>query len=71
MTKDKGTVLGAKYVDRVTGFVGMATARAEYLGNTPDVRLTAETGQDELKERWVTESRIEKHGGDSSTGFTA
>lgn len=62
--------LGETYIDPITGFVGMATARAEYLLNTPDVRLTAKTGQEEVKERWVAEARIEKYENDSITGFT-
>ena len=53
-------VLGKVYCDPISGFVGTATGRAEYLGNTPDVRLTADTGPaGELSERWIPETRIE------------
>lgn len=70
MTETK-VVLGNRYVDRVTGFVGVATGRAEYLADTPSVRLTAQTGQDDLKERWVTEGRVDEHAGDPPAGYGA
>lgn len=50
--------LGDKYRDQITGFTGTATARAEYIDDSPSVRLTAETGQGELSERWVNEARL-------------
>lgn len=61
--------LGSKARDRVTGFEGVVTARAVYLDDTPQVRLTAENGQDDLKERWVVEARCDPHKEDKHTGF--
>lgn len=61
--------LGQVYRDPITGFVGTATARAEYLYDTPNVRLTAETGQEDLSERWITESRLVPHEKDKPHGF--
>lgn len=50
--------LGQKYRDTITGYEGTATARTEYLGNSPSVRLERadETGKPE--EEWFTESRL-------------
>ncbi len=57
--------LGHKYRDTITGFVGTATARTVYLDSSVQVRLEAETGNEDAKERWIDESRLEqidKHG---------
>lgn len=50
--------LGDIYTDTVTGFTGTATARMEEYLDEPSVRLVAKTGNDDLKERWVTEGRL-------------
>lgn len=66
------TELGQVYRDTVSGFVGTATGRAEYLHDTPDVKLVAHTGPtDDEKSRWVSETRLEPHNDDRATGFTS
>lgn len=63
------TTLGLVYRDRVSGFVGTATGRAEYLDGVPSVLLTADTGPSgDLKDRWVNETRLEAHE-PSAAGF--
>jgi hypothetical protein len=42
----------------VTGVVGTITARCEYLGETPRMRLE-HTSKEEPKESWFAESRVE------------
>ena len=64
------TLLGKVYRDTVTGFTGMATARTEYLLDTPNVRLEAKTGQEDKKERWVGEARLEIAPVDPAAGFS-
>jgi hypothetical protein len=60
MTDRTPPSLGEKGRDRVTGFVGVVTGRAEYLEDTPSLRLTATLGPtDDLKERWVAEARVD------------
>jgi hypothetical protein len=62
--------LGEKGRDRVTGFTGTVTGRAEYLDDTPSLRLTAQTGPTaDLKERWVSEGRVEPVDDEPPTGF--
>jgi hypothetical protein len=61
---------GSKARDTVTGFTGIVTARTEYLADTPSLRLTAENGQDDLKERWVAEARCEPVTDDRKAGFS-
>lgn len=53
-------VLGSKVKDNISGFVGIATARCEYLHGLPRVEVTASVS-DENKfegERWFDESRL-------------
>lgn len=53
-------VLGERYRDRVSGFVGTCTGRAEYLYETPSALLVADTGPaGDEKTRWVTEGKLE------------
>lgn len=61
--------LGSRARDTVTGFTGVVTARAEYLADGPSLRLTAENGQEDLKERWVAEKRCELATDKTSPGF--
>lgn len=61
--------LGDKARDRITGFTGVVTARAEYLDDTPSIRLTAQNGQEDLKERWVNEARCDEVPDDKKAGF--
>lgn len=65
------TELGKVYRDTVTGFTGMATARTEYLLDTPNIRLEANTGQEDKKERWVGEARLEIAPVDPAAGFSS
>lgn len=56
------TELGRIYRDEITGFVGTADARAEYLYGVPLVRLVANTGPTgDEKERWYAEKRLSPH----------
>lgn len=56
------TVLGDKVRDRVSGFAGIATGRAEYLYTTPTVQITpVATGADGklLGAVWLEEAQLE------------
>ncbi len=54
--------LGKVYRDTVSGFVGTATGRAEYLHGPPQVMLEADTGPTgDEKVRWVREARVVPH----------
>lgn len=61
--------LGARYRDTVSGFAGTADARTEYLYSTPQVRLTAETGQGDGKQRWIEEGALEPAPDGKQAGF--
>lgn len=50
--------LGGKYRDVVSGFVGVAIARAEYLYEEPSVLVAAETRQAAADSRWIAEARM-------------
>ena len=53
-------VLGSKVQDCVTGFAGIATARAEYLHDSPSVRVEAFCGDGgKPVEQWISESRLD------------
>lgn len=60
------TVLGATYSDRVTGFVGVATTRAEYLTGIPRVCLEPKvvTPSELVQPQWFDEVRLERFGDD-------
>jgi hypothetical protein len=47
--------------DKVTGFQGYVTGRAEYLDGTTHLRLEAPVARDtdEPKERWIESKRLE------------
>lgn len=65
------TTLGRVYRDRISGFVGTAVGRAEYLYDSPSVQLVANTGPTgDGKTRWIEEARLEEHA-DQAAGFTA
>jgi hypothetical protein len=69
MSAPKKVTLGKVYRDTISGFTGTATARAEYLHSTPDVRIEADSGPTgDAKERWVREARLEPASA-RSTGF--
>lgn len=61
--------LGSRYRDTVTGFTGIATGWAEYLYGSPDVRITAQNNQEDEKQRWIAEQRLELLADDSKVGF--
>ena len=63
--------LGMKVRDTVTGFAGIVTGRTEYLAEHPILRVTAETGQEDAKERWFAQGRCEEVVDDPQTGFAA
>lgn len=67
--RDAAFPLGSRARDTVTGFTGIVTGRAEYLADTPSIRLTAENRQEDLKERWVAEARCEPADDDRKAGF--
>lgn len=53
-------MLGKVVKDKVTGFVGVVTARVEYLHSTPSVRLESEVdGENKTKDLWIDEARAE------------
>lgn len=63
--------LGKQYRDSVSGFVGTVTGVAQYLGiPANELRLTAETGVGDAKERWVNENRCSEHS-DKPAGFAS
>lgn len=52
--------LGKTYRDVASGFTGMATGRAEYLEDTPSIRLTARAGSaSAVVHEWFPEGRLE------------
>lgn len=65
------TTLGGTYRDRVSGFIGIATARAQYLTDSTKVLLEANVGPaGDEKSRWVAESRLEPCSHEQGVGFT-
>ena len=52
--------LGKDYTDSITGFSGVATARAEYLYGCISIQLTSRELKDDgsVKERWIDEQRL-------------
>lgn len=64
--------LGEKYRDAITGFKGVATARAEYLHDSPSIKIEANTGPSaDKKEQWISETRLEPVPPPSGSGFKA
>lgn len=61
--------LGARVRDTVTGFEGTVTGLAEYLHESATARVTAQTGTDEAKERWIAEARLEPVRDEPAAGF--
>lgn len=62
-------VLGRRYKDRLTGYEGFATARAEYLDGAVKVNLERRKGDGSLEEIWWNEGRlVEVDLKDSGTG---
>lgn len=55
---DNSFELGDKVVDPISGFAGVVTARAEYLGATPRVQVTGLLNRDgEVPDHWIDEAR--------------
>ena len=53
-------VLGTKVSDCITGFTGIATARAEYLHDSPGVLVESFCGDGgKPTEQWISESRLD------------
>lgn len=53
------TKLGDKYRDRITGFEGTATGRAEYLYEEPSVQITRADGSGKPESVWLAEGRLD------------
>lgn len=51
--------MGAKMRDKITGFAGVITARAEYPNGYFQYRLEAITSTGALAEPWFEETRLE------------
>lgn len=51
--------LGSKVKDVITGFEGIATARAEYLHGMPRCLVEAPSRDGKFQEAWLEESRLE------------
>jgi hypothetical protein len=51
--------LGSKVKDRITGFTGTATGRAEYLFDPAAVRVEAPQVEGRDQDKWIPESRLE------------
>jgi len=51
--------LGDEVKDGLTGFIGIATARAEYLTGCVRVQIEAQTSSAAPVEYWVDEQRLE------------
>ncbi len=52
--------LGSKVKDKITGFTGIVSGRAEYLYGTPHVWVEAPTTTDgKTPDQWIDESRVE------------
>lgn len=53
--------LGKAYTDTISGFTGIATARAEYLHDTDSVRLSSrELVDGEAKSEWFSVGRLKE-----------
>lgn len=61
--------LGEKYRDTVTGYAGTATARTEFLHDSPSIRLTSIGKDGRPEDVWLTEGRLEPVDG-KSLGFS-
>lgn len=62
---------GHTYRDKISGFEGVATARAEYWHSTPEVLLVAMMGKtDDAKERWVKQERLVEVAAPGQAGFS-
>jgi len=55
-------ILGDRYRDAVTGIVGVATARAEYLNDNPSicVEFSVDDNGRPIDSRWISEGRLER-----------
>ena len=66
--------LGAKVRDKISGFAGVATGRAEYLYTTPTVQVSPE-GLDSsgklLGAVWFEETQLELTNGKNVVGYEA
>lgn len=72
MMSKTAITLGTKVRDRVSGFTGLATGRAEYLYTTPTVEVTPDTiGTDGklIGAVWLEEAQLEPAGEKSAAGY--
>jgi hypothetical protein len=51
--------LGNRYRDRVTGYEGTATGRAEYLDESPSVQMTRADSAGKPESIWLPEGRLD------------
>ncbi len=66
----KRVELGKVYRDTISGFVGTATGRAEYLHKTPSVQIVADTGpQGDDSSRWIDEGQLVPISDEGRVGF--
>lgn len=64
--------LGKVYRDRITGFIGTATAHLENLYDGKQVKLVPTTGPiADPKEQWFSVERVECFDGATMTGFNS
>lgn len=61
--------LGDQAMDVPTGFVGVVTAVAVYLGGAIQLRLEQETPTGDPKERWIPEGRARLVSETPTVGF--
>lgn len=54
-------VLGKEYIDTVTGYAGMATARNEIYRGSINVLLQRLDKSGQIEEVWITEPRLEPY----------
>lgn len=60
MEEANKVALGSKVRDRISGFTGIATARAEYRDSAPRVFVIGETlSEGRIVEEWIEEARLE------------
>lgn len=55
--------LGETYADKVTGYVGVATARNEIYCGTTNVKIERLDKSGNIEELWLPEERLQEHDG--------
>jgi hypothetical protein len=54
----EGIVFGARYIDRITGFAGVATGQAFYISGCSQVLLAAPSDGKAVASEWFDEQRL-------------